>query len=67
MITTLHNTWLDAPQPLPFPVDVARAIETPAQRQRVLRQEQDRSLRALAAQLGCFGWFDPSYEGPRAA
>ncbi|MBT4767978.1 MAG: hypothetical protein HOO04_06415 [Phycisphaerae bacterium] len=67
MINIPHNPRLDALSPIPFPVELARSIETSGQRQRVLRQEWDRSLNALATRLGCLGWFGPTHDGPRAA
>ncbi|MCP4838818.1 MAG: hypothetical protein GY894_05575 [Planctomycetes bacterium] len=58
------------PQPrsvLAFPVDRARAIETPRQHLRRIHSESNRQLEALAERLNCLGWFDPPRGDPRAA
>lgn len=62
---TIPTTTPDGP--LPFPVDRARAIETPSQRLRRIRAESSRRIDVLAERLGCLGWFDPHHEGPPAA
>ena len=67
MISIADHPRTDPPSPLPFPVNLAREVQTPAQRHPLGAQEWDRSLRTLAARLGCLGWFDPRDDSPRAA
>ncbi len=53
--------------PLPFPVEVARARPTAGQRLQELARESNRHMEAMAFQLRCLGWFDAERDGPRAA
>ena len=53
--------------PLRFPVNTARRMETPRQHMRWLQADSNRTIEALAARLDCLGWFDSFNSGPRAA